>query len=173
MPSIRSQTAIALIILAAGPAVADVCVKCSGPAATYACAVKKADQIEALAGAKAVSKICTQVLKRKGQHAGCDVVETGACPGTATTIGWREVKEALAAKGDTPATASPGKTPALPPQKATDAKPPPTDKIVAAPPPSPNPVPEEPAGASPTIVDNVKGAAEKTWKCVSSFFGQC
>ncbi len=80
-------------------AAADVCVSCTGPVASYACTVKKADEIEAIAGAKAINKICTQVLKKKGQHAACEIVE-GSCAGTPTIIGWKDVKSALTSVDD-------------------------------------------------------------------------
>ncbi len=172
MLSIRIHSA-AYVILAAGPAMADVCVTCSGPATTYACSVKKAEEIEAFAGAKALNKICTKVLKRKGQHASCQVVEPSACPGaTATTIGWKEVKEALASKDDTSDPVPSAKPSPPAPPKAADAKPVPDDKAAVATPPLPS-QPEEPVQKDPSLGDNIKGAAEKTWKCVSSFFGQC
>jgi hypothetical protein len=171
-------------------AAADVCVTCTGPAASYSCAVKKADEIEALAGAKAINKICTQVLRRKGQHAACQVVD-GLCAGTPTSIGWKDVKEALASGDDTPdppapkskPAASPPQPPAAAPGPAAGAKVRPQDVPPGggggsqAPNPTsakPDPAPSvEPAPADPTIGDNIKGAAEKTWKCVSTFFGQC
>lgn len=164
---------------AAHSAVADICVTCSGPAALYNCSVKNADTIESLAGAKAIQKICTKVLKRNGQHASCTASEAPSCPGAATTIGWKEVKEALASADEPEAPPAAKPQPPKDPAKAKTAIPPPAQQ--------PNPpaktVVNEPATAvapeaapehkDETIVGNLKGAAEKTWGCVSSFFGKC
>lgn len=168
-------------------AAADVCVSCTGPAASYSCTVKKADEIEAIAGAKAINKICTQVLKKRGQHAACEIV-AGSCAGTPTTIGWKDVKAALTSVDDAPDPpapkpkpgASPPQPPAAAPGPAAGAKVQPQDGPPSGAP-ARNPAsaksdpapPVEPAPADPTIGENIKGAAEKTWKCVSSFFGQC
>lgn len=165
---------------------ADVCVTCVGPAAVYACAVKKAEQIEALAGAKTLNKICAQVLKRKGQHASCEAADTASCPGTPTTVGWKEVKEALAsgeAEPDKPAkavsstadkaaTPSPSKTVAK--EKAQHPVSSASAQPLATPVPKP-PAPEVkvPPPEDPSFGEKLKGSAEKTWKCVSSFFGDC
>lgn len=167
----------ALTVSGAGKATADICVSCTGPAATYDCAVKKAEQIESFAGAKALKKICVKVLKRNGQHSNCSVIEGATCPGALTTIGWKEVKDALASP-DEPDVASP--------TKSTTAKPSPKETVtakepakitppaarpdeVAGPPAPPAPTPED----EPTVTGSIKGAAEKTWNCLSSLFGKC
>lgn len=187
MHSFRLQIVLIGFLGLAPLAAADVCVTCTGPAASYSCAVKKADKIEALAGAKAINKICTQVLKRRGPHAACLVVD-GSCTGTPTTIGWKDVKEALASGDDTPDPPAPKSKPAAAPPQPPATAPGPAAGAKERPPnvppggsPAPDPTsaksdpapPVEPAPADPTIGDNIKGAAEKTWKCVSSFFGQC
>ncbi|MDO9383086.1 MAG: hypothetical protein Q7T86_09525 [Hyphomicrobiaceae bacterium] len=183
MHSLRVPIVILGFVTSASLAAGDVCVTCTGPAASYSCSVKKADEIEALAGAKAINKICTQVLKRKGQHAACQVVD-GACAGTPTTIGWKDVKGALASGDDTPdqpaAKSKAAATPPPPPAAATGAsagakaQPPDGSTSAKTAPTTPESAPvTEPAPADPSIGDNLKGAAEKTWKCVSTFFGKC
>lgn len=179
MSTKKTSAAYAALAALASPAAADICVSCSGPAATYACTVKKADEIETFAGAKALNKICTKVLKRTGGHDSCQVIDSGNgnCPGTAKSIGWREVKDAIAGdeSDDTPSpAAAPAKPAPQPPKVVKPATPEPkaagptvpSDKTADVPP------PEKPP-ADPTVTDNLKGAAEKTWKCVSSFFGEC
>lgn len=156
---------------------ADLCVSCNGPAATYLCIVKKAEEISTFAGDKAIAKICIKVLKASGSHGSCQVAEPkgGQCTGTPRTIGWREVKDALAGKDSDP---SPAKTtaPAPPPaakQPIQDAD---SKHSSAAPPqpkslePTASPAPPDP---EPTLGEKIKGSAEKTWHCVSSFFGNC
>ena len=183
MHSLRIPIVLLGFLAFAPLAAADVCVTCTGPAASYSCAVKKADEIEAVAGAKAISKICTQVLKRKGSHAACQVVD-GACAGTPITLGWKDVKRALASGDDTPDPPASKSEPAASSPQPPAAVPGPAARPQNVAPggsPVPDPksattdtaAPVEPAPADPTIGDNIKGAAEKTWKCVSSFFGQC
>lgn len=175
-------------LAAAGPAAADLCVTCTGPAATYDCTVKKADKISALAGDKAVSKVCTTVLRKRGQHAACEIV-SGVCTGTQTTIGWKDVKAALAAGLDdaAPAAVKPAKPQAAPttpapastqPQQApSDARPAveKSDTAVASGPNETAPRPAEvpPAAAEPSLGDKLKSGAEKSWKCVATLFGEC
>lgn len=178
MSSHRSLIIAGLFAAGAGQASADICVSCTGPAATYDCAVKKAEQIESFAGSKALKKICLQVLKKNGQHSNCAVLEAGTCPGAATTIGWKEVKEALASP-DEPEAAPAAKapvTPVKPVAKDGPLKEParvapvaPKQEAAAGPPPPPLPAPEE----ETTVAGSIKGAAEKTWNCLSSLFGKC
>ena len=188
----KSSVLAAAAVACPFSAMADVCVTCSGPAAAYSCTVKKADQIEALAGANAVNKICAQVLKQKGSHKSCTAETVGSCPGAATLIGWKDVKEAIAAgldDTDKPAaTTAPAKKPST---AAKDAPPPqpPAAKAVSPPPaaatadaaratgPAPTAAtptkPPPPIEPEPSFADKLKGGADKTWKCVSSFFGEC
>lgn len=74
----------------------DLCVACNSPDKTYLCSVKKADKIQSFAGDKALNKICSQVLRRKGPHASCTVISQAPCTGEKTTIGWSEVKQIIA-----------------------------------------------------------------------------
>lgn len=181
-----------VLTAAAAPAAAEVCVSCKGPEATYLCTVKNADTIESLAGDKALKKICSKVLKRTEQHASCQVLDVPAakCPGVAKTVGWGDVKKAAAAASDDAATktksASPpaaprpvepkgvarpsgGKSAASPDAPPAVASPSPSNAAVA------EPVPQEapPATDDASVGEKLKGAAEDTWKCVSSFFGNC
>jgi hypothetical protein len=175
-------------LAAAGPAAADLCVTCTGPAATYDCTVKKAEKINALAGDKAVSKVCTTVLRKRGQHAACEIV-SGVCTGTQTTIGWKDVKAALAAglddaapaavKPAKPQAASPTPAPAStqPQQAPSDARPAvqKSDTAVASGPNEAASRPGEvpPEAAEPSLGDKLKSGAEKSWKCVATLFGEC
>lgn len=180
MRYLRSCLIGAALLVSLSAAQADICVSCAGPAATYDCTVKKADQIEGLAGAKTVNKICIKVLKRTGSHASCEVVEATSCPGSPKTIGWREVKEALASADDPdpPAKAPPANAVAKPtppvksaasPSAATPRQPESLPKAASGPPAGePADAPEE-----STIAGNIKGAAEKTWNCLASLFGKC
>ena len=196
----RILTLTILAVCCASPAAAGTCVSCSGPAATYDCSVKKAEKIESFGGAKAIQKICTKVLKRSGQHNRCETIDTTNCTGTPTTIGWKEVKEALASPDEpetAPTKSATDKRPATkdkasPPGAATTvskgvaspepksaspgvtARPaPPIPPAAAAGPPPPPPASAEPVEADTTVAGNIKGAAEKTWNCLASLFGKC
>lgn len=96
MLPIRSVLIIAVCALAAPVAAAELCVSCAGPSATYVCDVKKADKIKDFAGDKALSQICTKVLKTSGGHASCSVSSASPCAGTVKKVGWSEVKAAVA-----------------------------------------------------------------------------
>lgn len=151
-----------------------LCVSCDGPAKAYLCTVKKADQIEMLAGAKAVRKICTKVIANTGPHARCHVTNASPtdCPGAPKLIDWKTVKAALQAEAEEarnkpakPATATPhspaaknGPVPANPNGLAAET--PAHDK--AAPP-----------AKKPNLADGITDAAEKTWDCVSNLFDDC
>lgn len=175
------------LLLAFSAAQAETCVTCSGPAATYSCIVKKADQIRALAGEKAVSRVCATILRKKGSHAKCETA-AGRCSGTETTIGWKDVKQALAsglddvsngkAATDAPVKASkePDSVKAAPPATAPEAiaasrqtrEPSVDDAAPSIAKSAPRPAVEE-----PSLGEKIKSGAEKSWKCVASLFGEC
>lgn len=181
-----------VLIATAGTSIAGVCVSCTGPNATYLCTVKNADTIESLAGGKALKKICTKVLKRTEQHSSCQILDVpeSKCPGVAKTVGWGDVKKAAKSSDDAaakpvappvaaagpvtppgaaqpPGNRGPASAEARPSPEQATATPPPVAGASTAPPKAPPT--EDEAG----LGEKLKGAAENTWKCVSSFFGNC
>jgi hypothetical protein len=183
-----SLVAASILAASATTSPAGLCVSCTGPNVTYDCTVKNADSIESLAGDKALRKICTKVLKKTEKHASCRVINVpaGKCTGVARTVGWGDVKKAATGGSDAAkATAKPpaatgqdaAKSPAVGPPAETVGEPrataPPAATADAAGPHRPSsPDPATPA-EEPGLGDKIKGAAQNTWKCVSSFFGNC
>lgn len=176
-----------LLVSGAAASAAEVCVSCTGPAATYACSVKNGDAIEGVAGDKALRKICTKVLKLTERHTSCQALDVpaGKCAGTARTVSWSDVKKAVAAREAEPPATEPKGQPAAkatkpPAREAVSAEKAPTQ---AAPVKSAQPAgdpaqrPGDPAQPEPTapegLGDKIKNAAQSTWSCMASLFGNC
>ena len=151
----------------------DYCVTCTGPDAKYHCVI--GGNATASARSSRGQMLCITELARSGGHASCSVSRTTAepCEGKVKTVMFPT---------DEPGTA--------PVEMA--APPPPAAPLPAAPPP---PAAQQARGAAEAIAkdsdnglkkatDAVTGtventgkaighAASKTWKCLSSFFGDC
>jgi hypothetical protein len=175
------STGIALIVggLSAKAAAQDYCVTCTGPDAKYHCII--GGNASAAARSSRGQMLCITQLAQSGGHASCSVSRTTAepCEGKVKTVMFPT---------DVPGTA-PVEMAAPPPPPA--AAPPPAP-VPAAP---PTPAPQQAPGAAEAIakdsdnglkkageavtstVENtgkaIGHAASKTWKCLSSFFGDC
>jgi len=147
----------------------DYCVICTGPAAKYHCII--GGNASAAARTSRGQMLCITQLAQSGGHASCSVSRTTAepCEGQVKTVMFP--------------TDEPGSTPVEMPAPPPEA---------ALPPPAaPAPAPQQPPGAAEDsdnglkkATDAVTGtventgkaighAASKTWKCLSSLFGDC
>jgi hypothetical protein len=179
--TISTCLAAALLAGLAAPASAqDYCVTCTGPDAKYHCIVGGDASISARTSRGQM--LCITQLAQSGGHASCSVSRTTTepCEGKVKTVMFpssdpdaQPVTEAL-----------PPATPPLAPPTVTQGAPPPP----AAPQPGPGTVAEKAAedtgnglkkagDAVTSTVENtgkaIGHAASKTWKCLSSFFGDC
>jgi hypothetical protein len=151
----------------------DYCVTCTGPDAKYHCII--GGNASVAARSSRGQMLCITQLAQSGGHASCSVSRTTAepCEGQVKTVLFPT---------DEPGT-TPVEMPTPPPEAALPA------------PPAPVPAPQQPPGAAEAIAkdsdnglkkatDAVTGtventgkaignAASKTWKCLSSFFGDC
>lgn len=178
MARLLSCTVVLTVLPVTWTAQADdgLCVSCDGPSASYYCTVKKAKQIEMVAGAKALNKICTKVIAKTAPHKNCRVTGATAsnCPGTPKRIDWKTVKAALAAEAQEDKDKSSEQA-----ERVTSPPPPPQtkDRAEAAAkrqePPEQAAEKDEPPAKKPNLADGITNAAEKTWECVSSLFGKC
>jgi hypothetical protein len=169
------STVIALLVggLSSEAAAQDYCVTCTGPDAKYHCII--GGNATVAARSSRGQMLCITQLAQSGGHASCSVSRTTAepCEGQVKTVMFPT---------DEPGT-TPVEMPAPPPEAALPA------------PAAPTPAPQQPPGAAEAIAkdsdnglkkatDAVTGtventgkaighAASKTWKCLSSFFGDC
>ena len=182
--------ALLLAGMASAAAAQDYCVTCTGPDAKYRCII--GGDASAAARSSRGQMLCITQLAQSGGHASCSVSRTTTepCEGKVKTVmfpadepGTQPVTETLAPATPPPPAAMP---PGAPPALTDGAPPPPT-----APQQAPGTVGEF---ASKTAQDSADGlkkagdavtntvdktgkaighAASKTWKCLSSFFGDC
>jgi hypothetical protein len=161
--------------LASAAAAQDYCVTCTGPDAKYHCVVGGDASISARTSRGQM--LCITQLAQSGGHASCSVSRTTTepCEGQVKTVmfpagepGTQPVTETLPPV--TPEALPPG----APPAPAQGTPPP------AAPQQAPSTVGEfaektaKDTGAGlKKAGDAVGQAASKTWKCLSSFFGDC
>lgn len=200
--SLRLATLCVTIAIVANAARADICVSCTGPEASYACAIEGTNIRSDDAGMRVY---CLQSIAKSRGHASCTVSRSAQPP----CAGQREViaspsdtapNTAPAARaepiaqpaGQPNANLSPPNTPAEPSDDIPNglaAKPslgqPKTvsDMIKsqdATPKPAPDPRQAEAGDAentNGTMLDGagraVTDAAKKTWTCVTSLFGDC
>ena len=169
------STAIALLVggLSSQATAQDYCVTCTGPDAKYHCII--GGNASVAARSSRGQMLCITQLAQSGGHASCSVSRTTAepCDGQVKTVMFPT---------DEPGT-TPVEMPTPPPEAALPA------------PPAPVPAPQQSPGTAEAIAkdsdnglkkatDAVTGtventgkaighAASKTWKCLSSFFGDC
>jgi hypothetical protein len=169
----------------------EICVKCSGPDASYACVVNA--QGGRLAADGAVKLYCITALAQSGPHQSCAIDRNSVAP--CQGIRKELPIPTLDADDDAPASPPAAKTEATPAAPATTAK-----KEADA---APATVPQDEATGPPKTVqemveksaqsatagvekanksvgDGLKNAgnavgdaAKKTWKCLSSLFSDC
>lgn len=183
-----STTVAALFLgaLAAEASAQDYCVTCTGPDAKYHCIIGGGGSPAARSSRGQI--LCITQLAQSGGHASCSVSRTSSepCEGQVKTVmfptdepGTPPMAETLPPASPPPATApSSAQPPAL-----TEGAPPPTE----APQQQPSTVGQiakdsanglKQAGEAVTSTVDKTGkaighAASKTWKCLSSFFGDC
>jgi hypothetical protein len=170
------STVIALLVGGLSPRAAaqDYCVTCTGPDAKYHCII--GGNASVAARTSRGQMLCITQLAQSGGHASCSVSRTTAepCVGQVRTVMFP--------------TDEPGTVP-------VEIPPPPPNTAMPAPAPPPSPAPQQSPGAAEQIakdsdnglkkagdavtstVENtgkaIGHAASKTWKCLSSFFGDC
>lgn len=199
--AIKSQLCVAALVLVSGTSgAADICVKCTGPDASYDCVVNGS------APADTVTKLyCITALAKVGPHASCaiDRASVSPCQGERKEFtipasidgpfGGGPEQNANAGAPVLPPNGAPtnGVTPVTgqepsgeqpPPQTANDAPPKTMKEMVEK-----SPVSASLAETQKTAGDAAKsagtalekagsavGSAAKTsWKCLSSFFSNC
>ena len=178
------STAIAALLLgglAAQASAQDYCVTCTGPDAKYHCII--GGDASVAARSSRGQMLCITQLAQSGGHASCSVSRTTTepCEGRVRTVMFPAGEPGMPPVAETPPPAAPPPA-AAPPPVAPGALPPP-----AAPQPAPSTVGEiakdsadglKKAGDAVTKTVETTGnaighAASKTWKCLSSFFGDC
>lgn len=165
---------LGLAVATALPAAAaeEICVTCSGPPATYRCAVDEADKVESYRHAKRVLQlICITELAKEGGHQQCRVQRSGSegCFGLPRTISLAASIDALTTRAE--AEASKGvadeQPPALPEPPPKEAGPPKTVEELA----------RRTASSSKEQLqktgDTVGDAMKKGWGCLASLFKDC
>jgi hypothetical protein len=190
----KISTFLAALLLAASASAAsaqDYCVTCTGPDAKYRCIIGGDASISARSSRGQM--LCITQLAQRGGHASCSVSRsaTEPCEGQVKTVmfpaGEPNTPQVETLPPAAPAAAPGAAPPPVAPSPLTEGAPPPPE----APQPAPATVGEfaqktakdtgeglKKAGdAVTTTVDKtgkaIGHAASKTWKCLTSFFGDC
>jgi len=172
-------TGIALIVggLSSHAAAQDYCVTCTGPDAKYRCII--GGNASAAARSSRGQMLCITELARSGGHASCSVSRTTAepCEGKVKTVmfptdepGTPPVEMAAPPPPPVPA---PAPAAAAPPAPGPQQAPGPAEAIAKD---SDNGLKKAGDAVTSTVENTGKAighAASKTWKCLSSFFGDC
>ncbi len=141
----------ALVAAPTAVAAGEACIPCTGPAATYRCALEEGGKLDKIAGGdKALTQICVKVLTKTGPHEKCEAVgaDEKSCAGaTQKIITLTDVQQALAG-GD---------------GYAPDTK---VEGVV----PGATRVASE---SLQTAGDAISASARKSWDCVTSLFMDC
>jgi hypothetical protein len=180
-------TALLLAALPSGAFAQDYCVTCTGPDAKYHCVI--GGDASVAARSSRGQMLCITQLAQSGGHASCSVSRTTTepCEGKLRTVMFPP------GEANTPPLADTTPQVAVPPETAPP--PLPTAPGASPPPGAPQQAPGSVGGiASKTANDTGEGlkkageavtntvdktgkaighAASKTWKCLSSFFGDC
>jgi hypothetical protein len=180
-------TAIFLSGLAPGASAQDYCVTCTGPDAKYRCIIGGDGGVATRSSRGQM--LCITQLAQSGGHASCSVSRTTTepCEGKVKTVMFPADEPGTPPMPETAPPAAPPAAVAPPPPALTEgAAPSPT-----APQPAPNTVGGFADKAAKDTGDGLKKAgdavtktvqttgsaighaASKTWKCLSSFFGNC
>jgi len=146
----------------------DYCVTCAGPDAKYRCII--GGNASAAARSSRGQMLCITELARSGGHASCSVSRTTAepCDGKVKTVMFPTDEP-----GTVPVEMAAPPPPAAPPAPAPPQAPGPADATAKD---SDNGLKKAADAVTSTVTDTGKAvghAASKTWKCLSSFFGDC
>lgn len=133
------------------------CVTCTGPDATYTCAIS--GMTSAAAAGFQGQVLCIKSLAAEGHHASCTVNRRVS----ETCVG--EVRTVIAEGGASAA-------PAAPPAQKTEAAPDTPPAESSSPEHATGPA-EALKGGIAKVGDSINKAAGKTWSCVSSLFKDC
>ena len=142
---------LAFIALPTAAMAGEVCIPCTGPAATYRCALEEGGKLDKVAGGdKALAQICIKILTKTGPHEKCDTdgADEKACAGaTRKVVTLTDFQQALAGgQGYAPDTKVEGVIPGAT-RVATESL--------------------ENAGSA------ISTSARKSWDCVASLFKDC
>ena len=182
-------SAVALCAFTAMASAQEFCVTCAAPDATYRCVIG-GDSVAARSSRGQF--LCITELAQSGHHASCSAGRSteGACPGELRTVMFPPGAEPTAPPlADTapiePPPAIPGPYAKQPVEaKAPDGAPPVAELPPGEVAPAEAPPPDAPANtveeglkkagkAVSDTGDAVGHAMKKTWKCVTSLFGDC
>jgi len=157
--------------LAVGAAAQEYCVTCTGPDASYRCVI--GGDVTASTRSSRGQFLCITELAKAGGHASCSAARGQAtpCAGETRTVMFPADDPGAAPLAEMPPAASPmapaeGLAPApMPPPAQQQAQP-------SAPhdPQAPGAAPTDPAEPAGDAVTN---SMKKTWKCITSLFGDC
>jgi hypothetical protein len=141
----------AFVALPSAATAGEACIPCTGPAATYRCAVEEGGRLDKISGGdKALAQICIKVLTKTGPHEKCEAGgadEKTCAGGTPKVITLTEFQQALAGgDGYAPDTKVEGVIPGAT-RVATESL--------------------ENAGSA------ISTSARKSWDCVASLFKDC
>jgi hypothetical protein len=164
--------ALGWVAFSAAPAAAqEMCVTCSGPAATYRCTVEKSEKLATFgaAGDRILQLVCAKELARSDRHESCSARREAPaqCLGELREIPLASVIEAAsaAAPKQAPVAPVPPAAPAAPPVPAADPK--------DAPPRTMLELAKRTGETSKKQLEKVGTAAERTWDCITSLFSRC
>ena len=165
-----STTVAALFLgaLAAEASAQDYCVTCTGPDAKYHCVIGGGGSPAARSSRGQI--LCITQLAQSGGHASCSVSRTSSepCEGQVKTVMFPTDEP-----GTVPVEMAAPPPPAAPPAPAPPQAPGPADATAKD---SDNGLKKAADAVTSTVTDTGKAvghAASKTWKCLSSFFGDC
>jgi hypothetical protein len=164
--------AVGSVAFGVAPAAAqEMCVTCSGPAATYRCTVEKSEKLATFgaAGDRILQLVCAKELARSDRHESCSAKREAPaqCLGELREIPLASVIEAAsaAAPKQAPVAPVPPAAPAAPPVPAADPK--------DAPPRTMLELAKRTGETSKKQLEKVGTAAERTWDCITSLFSRC
>ena len=178
------STAIAALLLggsASGAFAQDYCVTCTGPDAKYHCII--GGDASVAARSSRGQMLCITQLAQRGGHASCSVSRTTTepCEGQVKTVmfpsdgpGTPPMAETVPPGAAPPPVAPPAPTEGAPPPAAAPQQPPSAAGQIAKD--SADGLKKAGDAVTNTVENTGKAighAASKTWKCLSSFFGNC
>ena len=164
----------------------EACVVCDGPSAVYRCSVEKSDRLARFGsvGDKALQHVCAKEMARQGKHEKCSVkrdVSLASCDGAPRMITLASLLEAETAPQPAtppPPIAAPKSTPSsgasAPPKTAASAS-------AKAEPETPAPAVTQPPRTVQEMAEragkdsggSIGDTAQRTWKCLTTFFQKC
>jgi hypothetical protein len=170
-------TPMLICTLATGATAQEYCVTCTGPDASYRCLI--GGDVPLAARASRGQFLCITEIAKAGGHASCSAARAQAtpCPGETRTVMFPPAAPGATPLADTPPSAAPmaPMAPMAPTKEIAPAPMPPPEQQQAQPPvPHDPPAPgEAPTNTAGSPGDPVTNTVKKTWKCITSLFGDC